>query len=281
VVCPTNFSTLDLAIVAGGAFDARDRRGAVPVCIVNEAFARNFRGRSPIGQRIAIKPVDGPQQELPVVREIVGVARQVKQHPDEPRDFVQIYVPLTQDLSDDIILIARPGAGRADDLAPAVRAAISRVDKERLVSVRDIVSLEEVASRATSRQRFRAVMVMAFAALALAMAMVGMFGILTYAVQQQVRDFGVRRALGATTADVLKQVVASAVRTVTIGAAIGLVLSAAFGRTIGAMLFGVRPMDPATFAAVIVVVALTGAASVIGPAWRAARIDPARALRSK
>jgi putative ABC transport system permease protein len=162
-----------------------------------------------------------------------------------------------------------------------VRAAISRIDRERLVSVRDIVSLEDVARQATSRQRFRAVMVMAFAGLALALAMVGVFGVLSYSVQQQVRDFGVRRALGATTNDVLKHVVSNALRIVTIGAAIGLVLSAAFGRTITTMLFGVQPLDAVTFAAVIAVVALTGAASVAGPAWRAVRIDPATALRSK
>src|SRR4029450_2770386 len=136
-------------------------------------------------------------------------------------------------------------------IAPAVRAAISRVDKERLVSVRDIVSLDDVATRATSRQRFRAVMVIAFAALALVLAMVGVFGILTYSVQQQVRDFGLRRALGATTNDVVKQVASNAARIVAIGAAAGLVLSAAFAGAIRSVLFGVQPLDPATFAAVV------------------------------
>ena len=281
IVSPSYFSTIELPIVAGRVFDERDRQGAVPVCIVNEAFARRFGSRSLIGQRIAIKPLDAPAGDKPVIREIVGVARQVKQRPDELTEFVQIYVPLAQDAFDDIILMAVPAAGRAEALTPAVRAAISRTDRERLVSVRDIVSLEDVASQATSRQRFRAVMVMAFAGLALTLAMVGVFGVLWYSVQQQVRDFGVRRALGATTNDVLKHVVSSAMRIVTIGAAIGLVLSAAFGRTITRMLFGVQPLDAVTFAAVIAVVALTGAASVAGPAWRAVRIDPATALRSK
>jgi putative ABC transport system permease protein len=281
VVSPTYFSTLDLPIVAGRAFDERDRRGAAPVCIVNEAFARSFRGRSPIGQRIAIKPLEAPPQEKPVVREIVGVAKQVKHRPDERRDFVQLYVPMAQDLSDDIVLVARAAAGPAEALTPAVRAAISRVDKERLVSVRDIISLDDVASRATSRQRFRAVMVIAFAGLALALAMVGVFGILTYSVQQQVRDFGVRRALGATTNDVLKHVASNAARIVTIGVVVGLGLAVAFGRAISSVLFGVQPLDPVTFAAVVAVVAVTGAASVAGPAWRAVRIDPVTALRSK
>ena len=279
VVSPAYFSTLDLPILAGRPFDARDARDSVPVCIVNEAFARSFRGRSPIGQRVALRPASSPQA-TPVVREIVGVARQVKGRPDEPADFVQVYVPMAQDLSDDIFLVVRPKAGRAEALAPAVRAAISRVDTEQLVSVRQVMTLEDIAWAATGRHRFRAVMVAAFAALALVLAMVGVFGILAYSVQQHVRDFGVRRALGATTRDVLRLVIANALRVVAAGAAIGLVLSAVFGRLISTMLFGVRPLDWVTFALVTIVLGVTAALSIAGPAWRAARIDPAVALRT-
>ena len=212
--------------------------------------------------------------------EIVGVARQVKGRPDETRDFVQLYVPMAQNLSDDIFLVVRPAAGRAEALAPAVRAAISRVDKEQLVSVRDIMTLEDIAWTATGRHRFRAVLVVAFAALALVLAMVGVFGILAYSVQQHVRDFGVRRALGATTNDILRLVMVNAARVIAAGAAIGLVLSAVFGRLIETMLFGVRPLDLATFAFVTIVVGITAALSIAGPAWRAVRIDPATALRN-
>ena len=146
--------------------------------------------------------------------------------------------------------MVRSKTGRADALTPGMRGAISRIDKEQLVSIRDIVTLEDVEWAATGRHRFRAVMVVAFAALALVLAMVGVFGILAYSVQQRVRDFGVRRALGATTGDVLRLVVGSAVRVVVAGAVIGLVLSALLGRLIAAMLFGVQPLDFATFALV-------------------------------
>jgi hypothetical protein len=90
VISPSYFSTLDLPILAGRAFDRRDTRDGVPVCIVNEAFARGFHGRSPIGQRVALRPASSPQAK-PVVREIVGVARQVKGRPDENKDFIQLY----------------------------------------------------------------------------------------------------------------------------------------------------------------------------------------------
>jgi putative ABC transport system permease protein len=187
---------------------------------------------------------------------------------------------MAQDLSDDIFLVVRPKAGPAEALTASVRAAISRVDKEQLVSIRNIMTLEDIARTATGRHRFRAVLVVAFAALALVLAMVGVFGILAYSVQQHVRDFGVRRALGATTGDILRLVTLNGGRVIGIGVAIGLVLSAVFGRFIETMLFGVRPLDLATFAFVAVAVGITAAIAVAGPAWRAVRIDPASALRN-
>ncbi len=279
IVSPSYFSTLQLPILAGRAFDRRDTRDGLQVCIVNEAFARSFHGRSPIGQRIALRPTGSPQAK-PNVREIVGVARQVKGRPDEVNDFVQIYVPMAQDLSDDMFLVVRPTSGRAEALTGSIRAAISRVDTEQLVSVRSVMTLEDIAWAATGRHRFRAVMVIAFAVLALVLAMVGVVGILAYSVQQHVRDIGVRRALGATTNDVLRLVILNAVRVVGTGAAIGLVLSAVGGRLIQTMLFGVQPLDLATFVFVTVLLAVIAAIAILGPAWRAAQIDPAVALRN-
>ena len=230
--------------------------------------------------KVALADGDAPEAQR-VVREIVGVARQVKGRPDETEDFLQVYVPMAQDPVDDIYLLVRPVSGGAEALAPSVRTAIGRIDKEQLVSVRDVMTLEDVRWDATGRQRFRAVMVITFAALALLLAMVGVFGILAYSVQQRVRDFGVRRALGATSGDVLRLVVGSAARVVATGTVIGLVLSAVFGRLLATLLFGVQPLDPMTFASVTILLALTAAVSMAGPAWRATRIDPAVALRSE
>jgi putative ABC transport system permease protein len=279
IISPTYFQTLDIPLTAGRAFDERDTENGVAVCIVNEAFVRkHVQGRSPIGVQVAIRPSGSPQAK-PVIREIVGVARQVKGRPDELEDLLQIYVPVAQDPTDDIYLAVRSSTSSAEALTPSVRAAIARVDKEQLVSVREVMTLEDIAWNATSRQRFRAVMVIAFASLALLLAMVGVFGILGYSVQLRVRDFGTRRALGASTADVIRLAVGSAVRVIVAGTAIGLILAMMLGRLLRSMLFGVQPLDPATFLFVAVVLVATGVMAMVAPAWRATRVDPATALR--
>jgi putative ABC transport system permease protein len=275
-VSPAYFQTLDLPMVAGRGFSDRDRRDSDPVVIVNEAFVRRYlQGRSPIGRRVATYQSTLVGGEEPVeIREIVGVARQVKGRPDEAEDFVQIYVPMAQDTVGDIYLFVRPVSGRAAGLATSVRETIA--NHEQLTGIRQVMTLEDVAWEAAARHRFRAALVVTFAALALVLAMVGVFGILAYAVQQREREFGLRQALGATTNDVLRVVFVNAARVVGIGVLIGLVLAAPLGRLLATMLFGVSPLDPLTFALVAVVLLVTGALAAAGPAWRATRVDRSR-----
>jgi ABC-type antimicrobial peptide transport system permease subunit len=122
---------------------------------------------------------------------------------------------------------------------------------------------------------------MTFAMLALVLAMVGVFGVLGYAVQQRAREFGVRMALGATGSNVLALVLSSAGRLVLTGVAIGLTLAIASARTISTFLFGVPPLDPVTFAAVAVLLGVTASIAVAVPALRALRIDPVEAFRAE
>jgi putative ABC transport system permease protein len=124
-------------------------------------------------------------------------------------------------------------------------------------------------------------MVMTFAALALLLAMVGVFGVLAYTVEQRSREFGVRIALGATPWTVLGLVMHGAVRVIAAGVAIGLVLAAALGQSVGAFLFGVRPVDPLTFGAATLVSIATAFVATALPAFRAARVDPVEAFRSE
>jgi putative ABC transport system permease protein len=279
IVSPRYFKAIDLPIVSGRNFNDLDRRDGVQVCIVSEAFVRRYlAGRPAAGVQVLLRN-SANGQARGAAREIVGVARQVKDRPDEKEEVADVYLPMAQNAVDDIYMVVRPAAGRAEALTAAVRAAIGRVDTDNLVGVRRIMTLDDIARASTERHRFRAALIVTFAALALALAMVGVFGIMAYSVERRVRDLAVRRAVGATTRDVLALVLGSAAKVVGAGAVIGLVLSAALGRLLVTLLFGVQPLDPRTFAAVTIVVAVTAALSTAAPAWRATRIDPASALR--
>ena len=273
------FRTLDIPIVAGRAFTERDTRDVTPVCIVNEAFVRrHLGGRDPIGVRISIRPSFFPDGATPAVREIVGVARQVKGQPDDLEELRQVYVPLSQLPFGDVFLVVQSVAGKPEALTPAIRAAVARHDAN--VPVRRIRTLADLADESTARYRFRAVMVAVFAGLALLVALVGVFGVLAYSVEQRRREFGVRIALGASRRDVLRLVLTGAARVIVSGAIVGLALSAALSRSMATFLFGVPPLDPVTFAVVTAMLGLTAALATLAPALRATRVDPVAAFRN-
>ena len=280
VISPTFFQTLEIPMVRGRAFTDRDTPEGQPVCIVNEAFVRDvLKGRDPLGMRVALRRVGALESRVPIVREIVGVVRQVKGQPVELEAPVHIYVPLGQDVSVSASLVVRPGRSSADALAPIVRAAVAHVDKS--VPMTRVRTMDDIAWQASSRQRFRAVLVVVFGGLALVLAMVGVFGVLAYSVEQRTREFGVRIALGATAATVLTMVLSSAARVIGAGVLIGLALAALLAHTIATFLFGVPPIDPLTFGAVIIVLGVTAGIAAVVPALRAARVDPVDAFRSE
>ena len=274
IVSPTYFDTLELSIVSGRAFTDDDRIGTAPVCIVNEAFARrHFPGRNPIGERIRVGLIAVAE------REIVGVARQVKGRPNELEEFSQLYAPLSQNAWPNAFLIVRVTDGDATAVAPAVRLAIADVDPGQAAN--NVMTLEDVAGTATERYWFRAVLVGTFGALALLLAMVGVFGVLAYSVQQRTRELGVRMALGATPVSVIRLVLSGAGRVVAAGTVLGLLAAAGGTQAISSFLFGVEPLDLATFMAVAGVLVLTGAIAMTVPAIRATRVDPVQAFRAE
>jgi putative ABC transport system permease protein len=280
IISPGFFRSLEIPMVRGRAFTDRDSLDGQPVCIVNEAFVRDvLKGRDAIGMRVALRRVGVLESRDPIVREIVGVVRQVKGMPVELEQPIHVYVPMGQDVSASASLVVRPAGGNADALVPVVRAAIARVDKS--IPLTRVRTMEDIAWQASSPQRFRAVLVVVFGGLALVLAMVGVFGVLAYSVEQRTREFGVRIALGASGADVLRMVVGGAARVIGVGALIGFAVAALAGQSIAAFLFGVRPVDPTTFGVVILVLGVTAAVACLVPALRAARIDPVVAFRSE
>jgi putative ABC transport system permease protein len=277
IVSPSFFRVLRLSVIQGRAFTDADAANAPQVAIVDEAFVRRYlQRRTPIGTRVLVNAMATPPQV--VLREIVGVVKHVKERPEESEAQPHLYVPLAQNTWWAATLIVQPAGGRAEAVAPAVRAAIARVDPDRAPQFRTLAAIE---TQATSRPRFRAVLVGAFALLALTLALVGVFGVLAYSVEQRRREFGVRLALGASAASVLRLVMSSAAVVIGIGIATGLIAAAVLGRSISAFLFGVRPLDPMTFVLVPVVLIATAALAVAAPAWRASRVDPVMALRQE
>jgi len=278
IVSARYFQALDIPVLQGRAFTDQDTASTSQVCIVNEEFVRRYlKGRDAIGTRVSVPSVDlrGPK---PVVREIVGVIRQVKEQRGEEQDAVEMYIPITQNPWYTASIVLQT-AGNPMSFVSAVKAAIASVDKDQPVT--RVRTMEDVAAESTSRPRFRAQLVAAFAALALALAAVGLFGVLAFAVHQRTREFGVRMALGARSGDVLRLVLTAGLRMTAIGVAIGLVAAVALTRFLAALLFGVTPLDPVTFLTVPAVLGVIALLACAAPALRAAHVDPAVALRQE
>jgi putative ABC transport system permease protein len=277
IVSSSYFRLLGVPVLEGRTFTDADATTAPQVCVVDEAFVRRYlKGRSPIGTRVSVNAMVQPSQA--VLREIVGVVKHVKDRPDEPEAQPQLYVPLAQNTWTLATLVVEPAGGGAEAIAPAVRTAIARVEPDRPLRFRTLTTIQ---TQATSRPRFRAVLVGAFAVLALTLALVGVFGVLAYSVQQRAREFGVRIALGASATSVLRLVMANAGGVIAAGAAIGLIAAAVLSRSISTFLFGVQPIDPVTFVVVPIVLMATAAIAVAAPAWRASRIDPVVAFKNE
>ncbi len=288
IVSEDYFATVDIPLLAGRGFDLHDDAEAPQVAVVSEAFARRHLSPTPtatgvdfnsvLGRRIAVMQSTAADAEREI-REVIGVAAQVKARADETDDFVQLYVPLRQSPVGDIYLLVRPHAGDASRLTGPVFDAVRRIDTEQLVSLREVSTLEQIASDGTARHRFRAVLVGSFAALVLVLAMIGVFGVLAYTVQQRRREYGLRMALGAPPRQVLLLVAGNVARLLAVGALIGLLAAFALGRSLDALLFKVPTFDPLTLIAVAGLLALAAVLATLAPAWQALKVDPAVSLR--
>ena len=279
IVSAGYFRTLGIDLVKGRPFEAHDTVQSKQVCVVNEEFVRRYlNGREPIGMVVAVQNMAMSGSSEGVPREIVGVSRQVAEAAGEKERAVEIYVPITQNPWFSASLSVQT-AGEPLAFLPAVKAAMARVDKDQPLT--RIRTMEEVAAEATSQPRFRAALVGAFAMLALALAAVGIFGVLAYSVGQRAREFGIRVALGARSHDVLRLVLAGALKMTAAGVAIGLVAAALLTRLLDTLLFGVQPTDPATFAGTAALLAVSALLACALPVWRATRVDPAVTLRQE
>ena len=270
-VTPDYFRTLNIPLKQGRMFTDYDNAQSTKVVIVNETMARQqWPGESPIGRRFSI------WRDEKFSREVVGVVGDTKSSLDKEGE-QQMYVPYAQDATWGSLSFVVRTSSEPTAVAGAVREAIKSVDKG--VATYNLKTMNDVVSTSAAPRRVPMLLLSSFAGVAMLLAMIGIYGITSYYVTQRTREIGVRMALGAQIADVLKLVLRRAMLLVVIGVVVGVAGSIVVTRYLETLLFGVKPIDTLTFVAVafgLVFVALI--ASLI-PARRATKVDPLTALR--
>ncbi|MGA2215609.1 MAG: ABC transporter permease [Bryobacteraceae bacterium] len=282
---PHYFTALGVPFLRGRAFDQRDTGNSARVVIVNEAFAKKYWPQGdPLGQRITIGKGLGPQFEEPA-REIVGVVSNIREMGLARGDRPAMYVPQSQ-VPDGLIQLANnviplswviQTAGDPSALSATIQHEMQSVDRQLAPS--KIRTMDQVISESTARQNFNMLLLTIFAGLALLLAAIGIYGLMSYTVEQRTPELGIRLALGADRGDMLKLVVRQGMLLTGIGLAIGLAASFGLNRLLAKLLFGVKANDPITYAAVAVILISVALLATYIPARRATRIDPMIALR--
>jgi len=271
VVGPKYFRTMGIGLLRGRDFDSQDTEDKPGVVIVNESFAqRHFSGQETIGRRISFNGPTGPW------REIVGVVRDSKYLTlGEPPTPVA-YLPLQQNHETGMTLHVR-ASGNPSSILAAVRNQVQSIEKN--LPVNNPTPMNEWIMNSLYAARMGAILLAIFAALALLLASIGLYGVMSFAVAQRTREFGIRMALGAEASDVFKLVLRHGMRVVVCGIAIGLGVAAIVTRLLTSFLYGVSTSDGLTFAAIPVVLALVAGIACYIPARRATKVDPLVALR--
>jgi putative ABC transport system permease protein len=176
-------------------------------------------------------------------------------------------------------LAVRTGTAEPMNVVSAVTSAVRQVDAE--TPVVEVKSMNQLIADSLAPQRSNMLLLSAFAGLALVLTALGIYSVLSYTVRRRVREIGIRMALGASHADVLRMVVADGMAPILLGVGMGFAASLALGRVVSSLLFGVRATDPLTFGAVAVLLIAVGLLAIIVPAFRATRIEPVRTLRDE
>ena len=271
-VSPDYFRTMGIPLVQGAYFGDGDREGSSSVAIVNESFARRyFPGEVCLGRRV--ESWVHKNDWLTIVG-IVGDVRGLVGLEREPEP--EIYLPYLQAGDPSMTLLVHT-AGNPMLWAAALRSQVASVDKDE--PPHDMMTLEELRAESLTPRRVNMLLLGAFAVLGLILASIGIYGVVSYSVSHRTHEIGVRMALGAGQAGILKLVIGQGLYLVLIGTVIGLAASLAMTRLLQTMLFGIKPTDPATFFAVGLLLSGVALLACYIPARRATKVDPLLALR--
>ena len=276
VVTPGYLTAMEIPLRHGRAISNHDTDQSAKVALINQRMADQlWPNQDPVGRRIKFPGSESNPQPW---RTIVGVVSNVSQYSLDKEPPMQIYLPHSQfPTSFDNIVVKTEGD--PNSVLSAVRREILAIDKEQ--AVYNVVTLAELHSDSISLRRFLMLLLIVFAGLTLTLAAVGIYGVMSYAVTQRTQEIGIRIALGARPADVLKLVVKGGIVLALSGVGIGVAVAFGLTRLMEAVLFGVRPTDALTFAiGSLVLVAVAGLACYV-PARRATKVDPLMAMRDE
>ncbi len=268
------FRTMDIALLRGRVFTSQDTANTPQVMVVSEAFVeRYFPNEDPIGRRIVF---DGNNK---TPREIVGIVADVRRNGLDADVEPEMYLSHVQNPERRMNVVIRSETGDASQLAQLARAEVKAFDPNQIIW--RVQTLEELLGTSVAPRRFNMLLLGIFASVALVLAAVGLYGVMSYSVSWRTHEIGIRMALGAKRADVLRLVVRQGMTMTLIGLVIGLVGAFVFSRVMVGLLHGVSPTDPLTFTGVSIVLLVVALLACLIPARRATRVDPIVALRTE
>jgi predicted permease len=272
IIRPNYFRTMGATLLKGRDFTTHDNEGSGPVVIINEPFAqRHWPNQDPLGKRIVVDD-DGPNP-----REIVGVVKALKQNQWTAEPNLEMYLPHLQSPSPRALTLVVRSDRDPLALVAGIENQVWTINKNLPVS--GIRTMEEVIAESIEQHRFNMFLLGLFAAVALILAMVGIYGVMSESVNSRTHEIGIRMALGAQTADVLRMVVRQGMALAAIGIGIGLLGAFWLTQFMSKLLYEVSPTDSATFLSIPVAVALVVLCACLIPARRATKVEPLEALR--
>ena len=276
IVTPRYFSTMQIPLRSGRAFDARDDENGPEVVAINEEAARRYwPGIDPLGQQLKLGVRLAEARSG--LKTIVAVVGDVKANSLDATAAPEVYVPYAQHQVDSLTIAIRT-SGDPMAFVPMARADLASLDRD--LPLAGVRTMDEVIGRSIAERRFTMLLLASFACVAVLLAAVGVYGVLAYLVSQRTQEIGVRLAIGATPGDVVRLFVREGAGLTLVGVACGLAGALAVTRALSTLLFGVTTTDPITFAAVAGMLAIVALLASYLPARRAARVDPMTALRT-
>jgi putative ABC transport system permease protein len=285
-VSPDFFQTVGDPVLAGRSFNEHDNAAAPAVAIINTEAARQFwPDENPIGKRIRINytgPGRRTSNDVPRVREIVGVVGNMKHGGLDGPTTPAVYLPFLQDETyhdmSAMNLLVR-SEGNSISLASGLRDRIHRIRSSE--PVQEISTVEKMLAASVAPRRYTLFFLGAFAALGLLLATIGIYGVISYTTSQRTREFGIRIALGATRGRVISGVLHEGLVLAAAGSLLGIGAALALMRTLSSLLFEISPLDVTSFTTAVVLLGFVALCACVIPAWRASRVDPMDALRTE